>query len=126
MWRRAVGETGRAAEDIGRRHLQARGLRLITQNFRTRLGELDLVMRDGPALVFVEVRYRRRSGFGSGAESVDARKRQRLLRAAQQYLLTHPQRGEVPIRFDVISIGGPVAAPEIEWIRDAFRAEQDA
>lgn len=126
MWRRALGRTGQAAEEIGLRHLQAKGLELLERNFRTRLGELDLVMRDGPVLVFVEVRYRRRDAFGSGAESVDAHKRRRLLRAAQQYLQRHPQRGDAPIRFDVLSIGGPVAAARVEWIRDAFRAEQEA
>ena len=64
----------------------AQGLSLLTRNFRSRLGEIDLIMDDGQSLVFVEVRYRRGNAFGSGAESVNRRKQARITACAQHYL----------------------------------------
>lgn len=91
------------------------GLHLEAQNVRYRLGELDLVMRDGPTLVFVEVRMRRSARFGGAVNSVDWRKRQRLLRAAQCYLLQ--RAGPTPAcRFDVMAREGHGWT----WVRDAF------
>lgn len=77
-------------------------------------------MRDGSTLAFVEVRYRRHAQFGSAAESVDWRKQQKLIRAAQLYLSRHPQWTNAPCRFDVIHIDGPLHAVAIQWIQDAF------
>ena len=80
-------------------------------------------MLDGEALVFVEVRYRAGSGFGGGAASVDLGKRRRLVRAAQAFLLRHPQYAEAACRFDVIDASGDPRAPRLDWLRDAFRAD---
>jgi len=103
--------------------LQQRGLIEIAANARYRDGELDLVMRDGATLAFVEVRHRRSDGHGGGAASVDASKRRRLVRAAQRFLLAHPQFAELPCRFDVVEAGGDPDAPALNWLRDAFRAD---
>jgi putative endonuclease len=81
------------------------------------------VMFDRDTLVFVEVRYRRHAGFGGGAMSVDANKRRKLVRAAQQFLLGHPRYANVPCRFDVVEADGDPDAPRLHWIRDAFRAD---
>lgn len=108
---------GRAAEARAEAYLQTAGLRPVTRNYRCRAGELDLVMRERDTLVFVEVRARRHARYGAAAETVDARKRRRLLLAAQHYLQAHDHRG--PARFDVLAITGG----EIEWIRDAFGIE---
>ena len=107
---------GAAAEDAALAHLRAAGLHLLERNARFKVGELDLVMREGDTLVFVEVRLRRHAGFGDGFDSVDARKRARLARAAQLWLLRHPALADAPCRFDVVSVGtgGP------DWCRDAF------
>lgn len=111
--------TGPWAEDQALAHLSGRGLRLLERNFRCPRGEIDLVMADGRQLVFVEVRYRRGSGFGDGAESVDRRKQGRLLTAARYYL--QDRNGpESACRFDVVAITGPRHAPEIQWIPSAF------
>lgn len=118
--RRARGD---AVEDSALDHLQRQGLRLVARNARARGGELDLVMLDGNALVFIEVRYRAGSGFGGGAASVDHRKRRKLVRAAQVFLLRHPQHAEAPCRFDVIDASGDPQAPRLDWLRDAFRAD---
>ena len=103
--------------------LQGKGLSTVAANARYRDGELDLVMRDGDALVFIEVRHRRSDGHGGGAASVDAAKRRRLVRAAQRFLLEHPQFAELPCRFDVVDAAGDPDAPRLHWLRDAFRAD---
>jgi putative endonuclease len=104
--------------------LQEQGLIALAANARYRDGELDLVMRDGDTLVFVEVRHRRSDAHGGGAASVDAPKRRRLVRAAQRFLLAHPQFGELPCRFDVVEASGAADAPRLNWLRDAFRADE--
>ena len=114
---------GAAIEDAARRHLVAAGLRELAANATYRGGELDLVMRDGTCVVFVEVRYRRHAGFGGGAASVDAGKRRRLLHAAQAFLAAHPALRDAPCRFDVVDASGDVRAPTLVWLRDAFRAD---
>ncbi|MFP4129194.1 MAG: YraN family protein [Halorhodospira sp.] len=106
---------GRDAEDRARAYLEAHGLRTLAQNFRTRRGEIDLVMADGAETVFVEVRYRSHPGFGGAAASVDARKRRRLRQAAAAWLSRRPARA----RFDVIATDGRT----VDWVRDAFRDE---
>ena len=103
--------------------LQRQGLAAVAANARYRDGELDLVMRDGETLVFVEVRHRRSAGHGGGAASVDAAKRRRLVRAAQRFLLEHPQFAERPCRFDVVEASGDTESPRLNWLRDAFRAD---
>jgi len=118
--RRARGD---AVETAALAYLEARGLRLLARNASARGGELDLVMQDGAALVFVEVRYRGSDAFGGGAASVDAGKRRRLVRAAQAYLLRHPRQADAPCRFDVVAASGDPAAPAFDWLRDAFRAD---
>jgi putative endonuclease len=110
---------GRLAEQAACRYLQARGLRLIECNYRCRSGEIDLIMDDGDSLVFVEVRYRRHDRYGSGAETVDARKRARIIRCAQFYLQRHPAAQERPARFDVIALE---EGKDLQWIPDAFGA----
>ncbi|HEY0504360.1 MAG TPA: YraN family protein [Lysobacter sp.] len=95
----------------------------LAANASFRLGELDLVMLDGATLVFVEVRYRRGARFGGGAASVDVRKRRKLVQAAQAFLARHPQHADAPCRFDVVEADGDPASPRMNWLRDAFRAD---
>ncbi|MCB1794082.1 MAG: YraN family protein [Candidatus Competibacteraceae bacterium] len=110
---------GSAAEDLACRYLEARGLTLVTRNVRCRGGELDLIMRDGEHLIFVEVRSRSHTRYGTPAESVTRSKQQRLLRAAALYL--QRQRLDLPCRFDVVAILQADGEPQVEWIRDAFQ-----
>ena len=112
---------GAWAEDLACQHLLDRGLRLVTRNYRCRHGEIDLVMRDATTTVFVEVRLRSRTDFGSGAESVDARKQARLLSSAEHYLQRHATL-LADCRFDVVSILRSVDSHQLEWIRHAFTA----
>jgi putative endonuclease len=106
---------GTQAEEQALAFLLARGLALKQRNYRCSLGEIDLILMDGKALVFVEVRMRRSRAFGGAAESITQRKRARLLAAARHYLA-----GKQPTpacRFDAVLIEAS-AAPE--WIKDAF------
>ncbi len=114
---------GAAVEAAARSHLVAHGLVPVAANVNYRLGELDLVMRDGDTIAFVEVRYRGRDDYGGGAESIDWRKRRRLVRAAQLFLQRHPALANDPCRFDVVEASGDPGAPELNWMRDAFRAD---
>lgn len=111
---------GRAAEDMAAAHLAGKGLHILARNYRVAGGEIDLIARHGPELVFVEVRSRRSAAFGSAAESVTPAKRRRLLLAAQHYLLCLGQREPPPCRFDIVSITGPLDAQHLEWLRNAF------
>jgi putative endonuclease len=117
---KAIGDS---AEDRALAHLQQQGLTLVQRNYRLAGGprqrgaEIDLIMRarDG-TLVFVEVRARRTAGHGGAAASVSALKQQRIVRAAQHFLMrlaTLP-----PCRFDVVAVDGET----LQWLPGAFDA----
>ena len=114
---------GAHVEALAREFLLRQGLTPVAANANYRGGELDLVMRDGNTLVFVEVRYRRGSGFGGGAASVDANKRRKLVHAAGLFLAAHREHAKAPCRFDVIDASGNPETPAFDWLRDAFRAD---
>lgn len=104
--------------------LRRRGLKTLKRNHHCRQGEIDLIMRDGEFLVFVEVRYRRRTARGSGADTVGGIKQSRIIYAARVFLATRPILADLPCRFDVISISGDSPNVQIEWIRGAFEVQQ--
>lgn len=79
-------------------------------------------MQDTDNLVFVEVRYRRQSRYGSGLESVDRRKQERIVRCAMHYLQRHPQAARSAARFDVVALAPAPEGLRIDWIRSAFDA----
>lgn len=110
---------GGAAERLAEQYLRKAGLSLVTRNFRCRLGEIDLIMKDRESLVFVEVRLRSSRGFGGAAGSIGPHKQRRLVAAAQFYLggLAHTP----PCRFDAVLLDGLDAA-RIEWLKNAFDA----
>ena len=115
--RKAAGD---AAEDRALSHLLDAGLRLVARNYRTPGrggGEIDLVMRDGATLVFVEVRRRTRRDFGGAAASVGAIKQRRLVFAARHFLLRYAA-APPPCRFDVVAVEDHA----LEWLRAAFDA----
>lgn len=109
-------ELGTNAEDRAVEHLLGHGYRIVERNYKTKLGELDIVARDGAALVFVEVRSRRSSQFGSALEAVGWRKQRQVSRVATQYLAWRRPRFDVA-RFDVVAITGD----EIVLVKDAWR-----
>ena len=115
---------GQRAEDQALELLRHAGLTLVARNYHCPQGELDLVMTQGETLVMVEVRYRRNRGFGSAADSVNARKREKLLRAAQHFLQQDARYRRQTLRFDVVAINETGADRiEMDWIQDAFHAD---
>lgn len=99
--RRRYGDGGEAS---ARAFLEGKGMRFVCGNFRTRWGEIDLVMNDGPYLVFVEVKRRHGDGYGAPEEAVTRAKKEKMVRAAMSYVQRYVD-GDKMIRFDVVSIG---------------------
>ena len=114
-------ERGRRAEAFAEQFLASRGLEVIARNFRCRVGELDLVCRDGGVLAIFEVRARTRGAFGGALGSVNLRKRRKIVRATAVFRLTARRFRALPVRFDVIAIEGAASAATLVWIKDAFR-----
>ncbi len=113
--RKAVGRYG---EGLAVEYLQGKGYHILEQNYRSRYGELDIICTKDADLIFVEVKTRRSSRFGTAAESITYRKQQHLKSTALHYLkqLDKPYRS---IRFDVISVM-ITPAPVINHIQGAF------
>ena len=110
-------QTGDAWELKARRWLEGKGLRFVAANVRGRGGEIDLIMKDGQTIVFVEVRYRQSSRFGGAAASVTLAKQQKLLQTAHLWLARHNGSFEtVDCRFDVVAFTGNA----IDWLKNAF------
>lgn len=116
--RRQRGQTG---EQVARAWLESRGMQCLNAGWRCRLGELDLVMRDGDTLVFVEVRARRAGSLINAIASVDIHKQQRFVRAARAWLSRHPVEAALPARFDVIAFDADAINQDtVQWLRDTL------
>ncbi|HAT8179607.1 TPA: YraN family protein [Legionella pneumophila] len=113
-------EKGKLAEQLALNYLKENGLELIIQNYRCRLGEIDLIMREGPYLVFIEVRSRSNMSFGGGLASITYEKKQKIIKATSHYMIKYRIQDKFPIRFDVISIDGKLN--KITWLKNAFDA----
>jgi putative endonuclease len=114
-------EVGRRAEQQAAEYLAGQGLEPLLANYRCRMGELDLVMREDATLVVVEVRRRASREFGGAAASITRGKQRRIALATRHLLLTHVALRRFPIRFDVITLEPAGTGTRIEWLRDAFR-----
>jgi len=122
MVRLHAGTVGKESEELALAYLRKRGLRLVYRNFRCRVGEIDLIMRDDAVLVFVEVRYRRPGQYASAAVSVDTGKQRRLVLAGSMFLAGATEYADSPVRFDVVALDGSShRESKIQWLRDAFR-----
>lgn len=113
-------DTGQAAEQRALDYLQQQGLSLVSANYHSRFGEIDLILRDGNVLVFAEVRMRSSADFGGAGASITRAKQAKLVKTAQHYLT---QFNRPPAcRFDAVLLGAS-NHDAIEWIRDAFSAD---
>ncbi len=112
---------GADAEQLALRFLRRQGLNLVSQNFRTRLGEIDLIMQSRNCLVFVEVRYRASNPVSHAGLTVDIHKQRKLIRTAAVFLAKRAQYANSVCRFDVVAIDADEQGKQtIEWIKDAF------
>ena len=117
-------DKGLSREIEAREYLERRGLRCLAQNVHCRFGEIDLVMRDGAAICFVEVKYRGSRACGGAAFALPTAKRRKLIRAARFYIGANRALAAAPMRFDAVLIQGRAdGSDEIEWIKDAFQVD---
>lgn len=113
---------GLAYENIALKYLEKNKLTLINRNFHTRFGEIDLIMKDGDTLTFIEVRFRKSSAYGSASETVNTAKQLKIIKSAEVFL-TQNQGWHLNSRFDVIAISPATLSPfkhKIEWHKAAF------
>lgn len=123
-WRRRRRlRLGQRAERRAERYLKRRGLEPLARNYARRTGEVDLVMRHGETLVFVEVRFRGPGAWDTPLASVDARKQARLARTAALYQAAHPEHRFRPARFDVVAATARYCGIACEWTPNAFEAK---
>ena len=114
--RRSLGDKG---EDLAAAALKKQGYKVLERNYRTPMGEIDLIARQGGALVFIEVKTRTSSRFGAGQDAVHYGKQARIRKLADYYL-KQKRLGEVAVRFDVVGILWEEGKPQIEVIQGAF------
>ncbi len=110
---------GKRGEEIAARHLRRRGYRVLERNFCAAGAEIDLIAIDHETYVFIEVKARSSTIFGVPAEAVDARKAQRIRRAAALYLRRNHAE-ERPVRFDIVAMVGAGRIGRVELLKDAF------
>ncbi len=110
---------GRRGEDEAIKYLERRGYKILMKNYRCRLGEIDVIATEGDTLVFVEVKTRGGDEFGSGVESVDARKQRRIIAVSEVYM-SENNLPDKAVRYDVVSIGREGSELSVELIKDAF------
>ena len=113
-------ELGCGAEMRAAQHLGAAGLEILHRNYLCRMGELDIVARDGAVLVVAEVRLRSSARYGGAAASITRAKQRRIVRATRHLLARFPSLQKFPVRFDAVLVA-PGDGP-IEWLRGAFDA----
>jgi putative endonuclease len=113
---------GKAGEDRACRELERRGYAILARRYRTRLGEIDIVARDGPTIVFVEVKARTCARYGEPAEAVTLHKQAKVVAMAEDYLARRHLHG-APCRFDVVAIEfGPGGTLTVDVFQNAFDA----
>ena len=115
-----IGTTGAFGEETALEWLVKHGYELVSRNFQTRFGEVDIICRDKRYIVFVEVKTRSAGYIGSGREAVTSSKQVKLIKAAMQYLQSRPT--ELQPRFDVIEVVLDGDKVSVEHIENAFGA----
>ena len=116
--RQALGLSG---EDLACAELQRRGYAIVERRYRTRLGEIDIIAKDGPTIVFVEVKARMTQEFGGAAAAMTGWKQRRIARMAADYL-ARQKLHDCPCRFDVVAIDFDESEPRVIVYPNAFNA----
>ncbi|MEY3182503.1 MAG: hypothetical protein RLZ35_488 [Pseudomonadota bacterium] len=114
-------QVGGWVECLALNYLLKHGLKRLAQNYRCRIGEIDLIMQEDKYLVFVEVRYRKNEDFGGAKASITRNKQQKIRQVAQYYLKKFGMRAQhIFCRCDVIAVSGAKEGLKIEWLKNAF------
>lgn len=108
------------AEDLALRYLQKQNLTLLKRNFRSRFGEIDLIMQDKNTIIFIEVRSRKNNVFLNPIETIDYSKKNKIIKTSQIFMQKTPSSRHFDWRFDVITLTGRGHERKIEWIKAAF------
>lgn len=108
-------QIGISTEKMAQAYLVQQGLRPLAKNYRSKMGEIDLIMSEAETLVFVEVRYRSSEAYGGALASVDHNKQSKLIKTAYTYL--RKKRWQGPCRFDVLAMNNDY---ECQWVKNAF------
>lgn len=111
-------QIGFAAEEQVREFLLKQGMKSVVSNYSCKMGEIDLVMKDGACIVFIEVRARTSTAYGGALASVTSKKQQKLIKTALFYLKQNKLNHDYPVRFDVVSLEG--RPYKINWVKNAF------
>ena len=115
-------KSGKRAEDIAANYLKKQNVKIISRNFHSRFGEIDLIGLEKETLVFIEVRYRKNEDYLSAIETIDRHKCKKIIITSEVYLNKRKKYQSYQCRFDVITITGDINEPVIEWIKSAFQA----
>ena len=107
---------GSEKEELAIAYLTEQGIKILARNFYFRGGELDLIVKDGEYICFIEVKYRKNDRFGCPEDSVTFAKQKKMIKGARQYLYSKKYPEQIPCRFDVIAIH----QEDITWIQNAF------
>ena len=114
-------EFGRMAENLALRYLQGQKLALLERNFRSRFGEIDLIMRENDTIIFVEVRARKTTAFLHPVESITYAKQSKIRKTSEAFMQKNTVLDRLDQRFDVVTLTGSEArGMKIEWIKAAF------
>ena len=109
---------GRTAEDVAVDFIKKKGFKIIARNFRTRLGEIDIIALDRDILVFMEVRSVSSLNFGHPEESITSRKQQKIVQTAQIFLKNNKRFANHLYRFDFVGVTWTDKKPNIKWIKN--------
>lgn len=110
-------QRGQQGEDLAAQIVESKGLKILMRNFRCPVGEMDIIALEGERLIFIEVRTRSTPKFGWGEESIQSKKRIRLQRIAEYYILSCRYKEWPPVRFDLIAIRWNENNPQTNWIQ---------
>lgn len=123
MIKKSTGNlNGIIAEKIALTFLTNKGLSELKTNYRSKYGEIDLIMNDIDTVVFIEVRYRSNTKFIDPIETTDKNKVQRIITTSQIYLQEFPEHDKL-YRFDIITLTGNINLPQINWVKNAFTVQ---
>jgi len=114
--KRQALNSGKQAEEQARMYLEKRGLIFVEANFFSREGEIDLIMKHADQLVFIEVKYRKNTAYGSGFEVVNKIKQRKIIQAARHYLHKNQLTENISSRFDIVNID----PQNTQWLQHAF------
>ena len=115
---------GKEGEGLADQFLSGRGYHILSRNFRTRFGEIDIIAADGPTICFIEVKARRQARYGAPEEAVQRQKQRHMVKAAIYYLKSNHLL-DAPSRFDVVSVEFTAAQPQISLIQGAFVLDEN-